>query len=205
MSTGLVTPTEAGVLASLYALLVAAIERRLELRPILRAFRDTVESSAHILFIIAASSALSHVFVSEGTAAEVAELLAAASIGVVSFLLLANVMLLVLGCLIETLPAMLIAVPLLLPTAKALGIDLVHLGIVVIFNLLIGIMTPPMGIGLYILAAISRVSIGALALAALPFVILLIAVLLLLTLVPALSLWLPDLLLPDPSSLRRVP
>jgi tripartite ATP-independent transporter DctM subunit len=203
MSTGLVTPTEAGVLACLYALFVAAIERRLELQAILRALRETVESSAHILFIIAASSALSHVFVSEGTAADVSEALASGSLGPVSFLLMVNLLLLVLGCLIETLPAMLIAIPLLVPTANALGIDLVHLGIVVIFNLLIGIMTPPMGIGLYILAAISRLSIGALAWAALPFVAALIAVLLLLTFVPALSLWLPDLLFPDPSAIQR--
>ena len=202
MATGMVTPTEAGVLASLYALLVGAIERTITVRGVLAALRETVESSAHILFIIAASSALSYVFVSEGTAGEIAALLAASDLGPTGFLLVANVFLLALGCLIETLPAMLIALPLLLPVATALGIDLVHFGVVVVFNLLIGIMTPPMGIGLYILAAVSRIGVGALAIAALPFVALLLAVLVLLTLVPEIALWLPNLLLPDPSAAR---
>lgn len=202
MASGVVTPTEAGVLASFYALAVGAIERTLTLRAVLAALRDTVESSAHVLFIIAASSALSYVFVAEGTAARLSALLLSADLGVAGFLLVANLMLLVLGCLIETLPAMLIAVPLLLPTARTLGIDLEHLGVVVIFNLLIGIMTPPMGIGLYILAAVSRLPVGRLAVAALPFVGVLLAVLLVLTFVPALALWLPDLLLPLPGTAR---
>jgi tripartite ATP-independent transporter DctM subunit len=198
MATGVVTPTEAGVLASFYALFVGAIERTLTFRAIYRALRETVETTAHVLFIIAASSALSYVFIAEGTAADLSRFLADADLGKVGFLLLSNVLLLLLGCLIETLPAMLIAVPLLLPTAKALGVDLVHLGVIVVFNLLIGIMTPPMGIGLYILAAVSRLNVGSLALAAVPFVVLLLLVLLLLTLVPALTLWLPDLLLANP-------
>lgn len=203
MATGFVTPTEAGVLATFYAILVGAVTRSLSWRALHAAFRDAAISSAHILFIIAASSALSYVVVAEGTAATLSQALADASVGKTAFLLLANLLLLILGCLIETLPAMLIATPLLLPTAKALGVDSVHLGIVVIFNLLIGIMTPPMGIGLYILASISRLKIGPLAIAALPFIAVLLAVLMLLTFVPALTLWLPDLLFPDPSAARR--
>jgi tripartite ATP-independent transporter DctM subunit len=203
MSTGMVTPTEAGVLACFYAMLVGALTGTLRWRALFNAFRDTAVSSAHILFIIAASSALSYVVIAEGTAANLAQWLADASVGKTAFLLLANAMLLVLGCLIETLPAMLIATPLLLPTAKTLGIDLVHLGVVIIFNLLIGIMTPPMGIGLYILAAISRLRIGELAIAAIPFVGVLLAVLMLLTFVPELTLWLPDLLFPDPAATRK--
>jgi tripartite ATP-independent transporter DctM subunit len=198
MATGVVTPTEAGVLASFYALFVGAIERTLTFRAVYNALRETVESTAHILFIIAASSALSYVFIAEGTAADLSRFLADSELGRTGFLLLANVMLLLLGCLIETLPAMLIAVPLLLPTANALGIDLVHLGVVIVFNLLIGIMTPPMGIGLYILAAVSRLNVGSLAAAAVPFVVLLLLVLMFLTFVPALTLWLPNLLMPNP-------
>lgn len=205
MATGFVTPTEAGVLATFYAVFVGAVSRTLSARALLAAFRDAAISSAHILFIIAASSALSYVVIAEGTAAALSQALADASVGPTSFLLLANLMLLILGCLIETLPAMLIAIPLLLPTAKALGVDIVHLGIVVIFNLLIGIMTPPMGIGLYILAAISRLRIGELAVAALPFIAVLLAVLALLTFVPEITLWLPDLIMPDPSAARRRP
>jgi tripartite ATP-independent transporter DctM subunit len=205
MATGFVTPTEAGVLATFYALFVGAVSRTLSWRAMFAAFRDAAISSAHILFIIAASSALSYVVIAEGTAATLAQALAEASIDRTTFLLLANLMLLVLGCLIETLPAMLIATPLLLPTAKALGIDAVHLGVVIIFNLLIGIMTPPMGIGLYILATISKLKVGVLAAAVLPFIAVLLGVLALLTFVPAITLWLPDQLIPDPSAARRRP
>jgi tripartite ATP-independent transporter DctM subunit len=198
MTVGWVTPTEAGVLASVYALLVGAIERTLTLPRILSALREAAEASAHILFIIAASSAVTFIFVSEGTAAQLSAALAGASIGQVSFLLLTNALLLVLGCFVETMPAMLLAVPLLLPTAKGLGVDLVHLGVVVIFNLMVGIMTPPMGIGLYILMSVGKVRFGELCVAALPFIAVLVIALAILTFVPSITLWLPNLLLPEP-------
>lgn len=196
MSTGLVTPTEAGVLASLYSLLVGAIERTISFRAVYTALRDTVESSAHILFLIAASSALSYIFVSQGTAAQITQTFSSADLSAASFLIVASIALLLIGCLIETMPALLISVPLLLPTATQLGIDPVHFGVLAIFNLLIGIMTPPMGIGLFVLSSVSRIRFGVLAVAALPFVGLLIGMLMLLTFVPQLTLWLPDLLLP---------
>jgi tripartite ATP-independent transporter DctM subunit len=199
MSTGFVTPTEAGVLASVYAVFVGAIERTLSLRAILSALRDTVESTAHILFLIAASAALSYVFVSQGTAATITEAFAHADLSATSFLFITTVALLLIGLAIETMPGMLISVPLLLPTANALGVDPVHFGVVVIFNLVIGMITPPVGIGLFILSSISGIRFGKLAWAALPFVGLLIAVLLILTFVPQITLWLPDLLLPVPS------
>lgn len=196
MSTGLVTPTEAGVLASLYSLLVGAIERTISFRAVYTALRDTVESSAHILFLIAASSALSYIFVSQGTAAQITQTFSSADLSAASFLIVASIALLLIGCLIETMPALLISVPLLLPTATQLGIDPVHFGVLAIFNLLIGIMTPPMGIGLFVLSSVSRIRFGVLAVAALPFVGLLIGMLMLLTFAPQLTLWLPDLLLP---------
>jgi TRAP-type C4-dicarboxylate transport system permease large subunit len=106
-----------------------------------------------------------------------------------------NVFLLIVGCILETLPAMLITVPILLPTAIELGIDPVHFGIIVIFNLLVGMITPPMGIGLYILIAISRVTYGELVRASMPFLLTLIGALLLITYLPPLTLYLPHLLL----------
>jgi tripartite ATP-independent transporter DctM subunit len=132
---------------------------------------ETAEASALILFIIAASSALSYVFVAEGTAAQLSQLMASLSIGTVSFLIISNLLLFILGCFVETAAAMLIAVPLLVPTAKALGVDLVHFGVVVIFNLLIGFMHPPIGIGLFIMMSISNLKFGELAWAAVPFVL----------------------------------
>jgi tripartite ATP-independent transporter DctM subunit len=198
MASGWVTPTEAGVLACVYALLVGMLERTVTLRGVIGALVETAEASALILFIIAASSALSYVFVSEGTAAELSQLMTRLSIGTTSFLIVSNLLLFMLGCFIETLPAMLIAVPLLVPTAKALGVDLVHFGVVVIFNLIIGFMHPPIGIGLFIMMSISDLKFGELAWAAAPFVLALLVALAVLTFVPEITLWLPNLLLPEP-------
>jgi tripartite ATP-independent transporter DctM subunit len=202
MSTGIVTPTEAGILAVVYALAVGAIQRRFPVRQVIAVLRETVEGTALIMYIIAVSSALSWVFVAEGTGKLLTEKLLGLTSDPLVFLLLVNVLLLVIGCLIETLPAMLITVPILLPTAKALGIDLVHFGLIVVFNLIIGIMTPPMGIGLYILMAISNVRFGELVRASLPFVCALLVALTLLTIFPQITLFLPDLLVPEPGARR---
>jgi len=197
MTAGWTTPTEAGILAVFYALFVGLVTRTFPLRAVVATVRETVEATALVMYIIAVSSALSWVFVSEGTAADLAALVTSLSSSPLVFLLIANVLLLILGCLIETLPAMLIAVPILLPTAKMLGVDAVHFGIVVIFNLIIGIMTPPMGIGLYLMMAISNLRFGELVRACLPFIAVLLLALALLTFFPAISLWLPNLLMPE--------
>ncbi len=198
MASGWATPTEAGVLAVVYAVLVGAVQRNLSVKAITDSLQETVEASALILYVIAISSGLSYIFVAEGTAAHLADLMTRMSVGPVSFLLIANLLLLVLGCLVETLPAMLLAVPLLLPTALAVGVDPTHFGVLVIFNLLIGYMHPPMGIGLFILMAIARVEFVPLVKATIPFVAVLLVALALLTFVPAITLWLPDLVLPLP-------
>jgi tripartite ATP-independent transporter DctM subunit len=196
MASGWATPTEAAVLAVGYALFVGLLQRNLSFKVIVASLLETVEATALIMFVIAVSSGLSYVFVAEGSASKIAAVMTGMSIGHVSFLLIANLLLLVLGCLVETLPAMLLAVPLLLPTALALGVDPVHFGVVVIFNLLIGYMHPPMGVGLFILMAVAKVEFAPLVKATLPFLLVLGIALALLTFVPSLSLWLPDLLLP---------
>lgn len=202
MSTGIVTPTEAGILAVVYALGVGIVQRHFPVRAVIAVLRETVEGTALIMYIIAVSSALSWVFVAEGTGKLLTEQLLGLTDSPLMFLLIVNLLLLVIGCLIETLPAMLITVPILLPTAKTLGIDLVHFGVIVIFNLIIGIMTPPMGIGLYILMAISEVKFGELVRASLPFVAALLVALVLLTMFPQITLLLPDLLMPEPGARR---
>jgi tripartite ATP-independent transporter DctM subunit len=199
MISGWVTPTEAGIMAVFYALFVGAVYRTVTWRGIVESLETTVEASALILYIIAVSSALSYLFISEGSAEQLSKLMASLSAGKWSFLLIANVLLLVLGFFIETLPAMLIAVPLLMPTALNLGVDPTHFGVVVIFNLMIGIMHPPIGIGLFVLIAISKVPYGKLAKAAIPFIVCLLIVLVIITLVPEIAMWLPDRLMPDPA------
>jgi len=195
MAAGWTTPTEAGVMAVFYSIFVGAVQRNLNFAKLRHALRETVEATALIMYIIAVSTALSWVVVAEGTAAQLAELVSRYAHSAIVFLLVTNVFLIIIGGLIETLPAMLIALPILLPPAKALGIDMVHFGMVVIFNLVVGIMTPPMGIGLFILAAISKLKIGELVWATIPFHIMLLVALLLLTLFPEITLVLPRLLM----------
>lgn len=196
MAVGWTTPTEAGILAVFYSLAVGAIYRKVTLSLVRECLRETIRATALVMYIVAVSSALSWVFVAEGTAADIAALITRYADTQALFLLTTNVLLLILGCVIETLPAMLIALPVLLPAAQALQVDLIHFGVVVIFNLLVGIMTPPMGIGLYILMAIGNLQFGELVRAAIPFILVLLLALVLLTAFPAITLWLPNLMMP---------
>ena len=195
MVSGVVTPTEAGVLAVFYSLLLGFIYRSFNWKVVRKALLDTVKTSSLILYIIAVSSVLAWVMVNEGTAYDIAEWLGKITDNPLILLAIINVFLLILGAILETLPAMLIAVPVLLPAIDALGIDRVHFGIIVIFNLLIGIITPPMGIGLYILAAISGVRVDRLVIASIPYMITLIIALIAITYIPILTLYLPEHLL----------
>ena len=192
MVGGIVTPTEAGVLAVLYSLSLGIFYGTLRLSNIRIVLRETSLSSAHILYILAVSHVLSYVIVIEGVARDIAEWLSVSTESLILFLILANIFLLLLGTVLETLPAMLIAVPVLLPGVDALGIDRVHFGIIVIFNLLVGIITPPMGIGLYILTSISDVKFGELVRSSSPYLMALLFALLVITFWPSLTLYLPQ-------------
>ena len=195
MVSGTVTPTEAGAVAVFYGLILGLAYRTLTWPKLREALYETVKTSSLILYIIAVSSAMSWVLVAEGTAHDVAEWLRSVTDNPYVMLVIANVFLLVLGAILETLPAMLIAVPVMLPAVDAVGIDRVHFGVIVIFNLLIGIITPPMGIGLYIMVAVSRVRLGDLIRASVPYMLTLVAALLAITFFPPLTLYLPGLLL----------
>jgi TRAP-type C4-dicarboxylate transport system permease large subunit len=109
-------------------------------------------------------------------------------------LLIVNIMLLVVGSVLETTPALLITAPILLPMAQSFGVDPVHFGVILCFNLIIGILHPPMGIGLFVMSSISRQSVEAISWAILPFLVPLLIALALITYVPEISLWLPNLL-----------
>jgi tripartite ATP-independent transporter DctM subunit len=195
MTTGWVTPSEAGILVIFYALGLGVAQRRITVEKVIGAMRRSIEATALIMFIIAVSMALSLVLVSEGTAQSFGELLTGFSRNPLTFLIIANLLLMVVGAVVETLPAMLISVPVLLPIALDLGIDPVHFGVVIIFNLIVGIMTPPIGIGLYILMALSNVPFGRLVVATIPFHLVLLLALAALIYFPALSLYLPKLIL----------
>jgi tripartite ATP-independent transporter DctM subunit len=194
MVGGVVTPTEAGVLAVGYSLVVGALYRAYNLSSIVAVLRDTVETTALIMYLAAVSSVLAWIIVNEGVAHDLTDWVSGITEDPIVFLIAVNLFLLIVGTVLETLPALLITVPVLLPAAIALGVDPVHFGVVVIFNLLIGMITPPVGIGLYIMMAISGVRYGELVRACVPFLLALLIALAILTFFPSLTLFLPDLL-----------
>lgn len=191
---GVMTPTEAAAVAAAYAWLIAAVlYRSLTLRQTLTAIRDSARSTAAIGMLIAGALAFNYVITSEGVPNTVRGILAGWEMSRWEFLLLVNVILLVLGCLMEGSTILLVVVPVLIPAAQALGIDMVHLGIVVVVNIMIGLVTPPYGLLLFIVAKLSGAPISAVVRDTLPFVIAMIGALALITYVPDLVLWLPRL------------
>jgi tripartite ATP-independent transporter DctM subunit len=195
MVGGIVTPTEAGILACVYSVLVGIVFRTLTMKGIKDALIETSLATALIMYIIAVSSAMGWVITMEGTPILVSEWLSSLSTNKWVILTIINVFLLFLGCLMETLPAMLITVPMFLPLIQKLQIDPIHFGLIVIFNLLIGIITPPMGIGLYVMVAITGITFEQMVKASYPFLISLLISLAILTYVPQVTLILPNLLM----------
>lgn len=195
MVGGMVTPTEAGILAIAYSLVLGIVFRTITLRGLVATLRQSIHSIALIMYIIAVSSAMSWLITMEGSPMVIAKALQGVTDNKYVMLLVVNIFLLILGCILETLPAMLISVPILLPLVQDFGVDPVHFGVILIFNLLIGIITPPMGIGLYVMTAVSGVRFEAIAMACFPFLISLLLSLAVITYVPQICMLLPKLLL----------
>lgn len=195
MVGGIVTPTEAGILACVYSVLIGILFRTLTWKAIKDAMIETCIATSLIMYIIAVSSAMGWVITMEGTPIVVAEWLSSISTNKWVILTLINIFLLILGCLMETLPAMLITVPMFLPLIQKLQIDPIHFGLIVIFNLLIGMITPPMGIGLYVMVAITDITFEQIVKASFPFLVSLLISLAILTYIPQVTLFLPNLLM----------
>ena len=190
--TGAFTPTEAAVAAVFWTLILGVfVYRSLTWRHVVRVMFDTVETTASILFIVASAAIFAWILISNQMAARLAGAVLAISDnpGFVMFAIL--VIVLVLGLFMETVAAITILVPVLAPVSLAAGIDPVHLGIVIVLALMIGLLTPPVGLVLYVLAGVSGVSFERCVKATAPFLIPLVGVLLLVAFVPELSLALP--------------
>lgn len=194
---GVITTTEAGVAACVYALLVSALYyRSLSLAHLKDALTRSTLATAMIMLIIAAASVMSFIVTREQSALDLLRWMSGLTDKVWIQLMMINLFLLIVGCLIEGIPAMLILIPVMLPLAAKLGLDPIHFGIILIFNLLIGIITPPMGVGLFILSNITGLKVEEVFKGCVPFLAPLLLCLLLITYVPQVSLFLPDLLLP---------
>ena len=191
---GWFTPTEAAGVGALYMLLLALAYRTVRLRHMVVIFRDTASITAQIMLIIGASAVLSWVLAREQVPQAVAEALLGFTDNPLVFLLIINILLIILGMILEPTSALLIITPILLPVAVEFGIDPLHFGAIVIFNLMIGLLTPPMGGVCFVLSSVTGIPVERVFKGALYYFPALIVALLLVTYVPALTLWLPDLL-----------
>lgn len=189
---GIFTPTEASVIAVFYALLCGLfVYRSLPVHRIPSILLQSALVSAAILIILAAARAFAWVIVIEGIPQSIAELVVQWDLGPIGFLLAVNLLLLIFGLCFEPLPGVMILVPILAPIANILGIDPVHFAIVVIVNLTVGMITPPVGTLLFVVSSVVRVRVGDMMREMPPFMAAYAVILIILTFVPALSTWLP--------------
>jgi tripartite ATP-independent transporter DctM subunit len=192
--TGIMTPTEAGAIAGFYALLISVIAyRAMGFRDFIKVIADSVKDIGATSIMIGAAAVISYIVARE----QIANNLGAWIIGISSnkyfFLFLTNVVILILGMFIDTSTIQLIFVPILIPVAKILGIDLVHFGVVVTFNMMIGLCTPPFGMLLFITSGISGTPLKDIVREIIPQVVVMIIVLFILTYVPQTVTFLPEL------------
>ena len=197
MATGLFTPTEAAVAAVAWALFLGFIwYRTLNWRMLIKISMETIETTAIVLFIVASASIFAWVLTTTQITEAIAQWVLSISDNPLVFLLLANIFLLFVGCFMETIAAITILVPVFMPIIAKLGIDPVHFGLVMILNLMIGLLTPPVGMVLFVLQKVAKISFEATVKAVLPWLWPLLATLALITYVPQLVLWLPGVLYP---------
>ncbi len=192
MTTGLFTPTEGAIAACAWAMVLGlAWYRTLSWKMFVKVCLDTVETTATVMFIVAAASIFGWMLTATGVTAAIAQWVLGFTKEAWVFLLLANLLMLFVGCFLEPTAAITILVPLLLPIARQLGVDPVHFGLVMVLNLMIGLLHPPMGMVLFVLARVAKLSLERTTMAILPWLVPLLISLIVLTYVPAIGLWLP--------------
>jgi len=190
---GIVTPTEGAGIAAAYAIFLGfVIHREMSLPELYHIMLRTVHCTAVIMLIICSSSAITWVVQTSGLPNQVAAWLLSVSDSKILLLVFINVVLLIMGCLLESNSIIMIMVPVLMPLIKALGVDPVHFGVFFILNVMIGLITPPVGMCLYVICNISECSFDRLSRAIVPFIIPLVVVLFMITFIPDLVMWLPN-------------
>jgi tripartite ATP-independent transporter DctM subunit len=191
--TGAFTPTEAAAVAALHALILAAgVYRAFSLATLFAVTLESLRASAVITMIIASAYLLNYAFATEGIPNQLALWVSSLHLGQLQFLLLVNAVFLVLGCFLDVSVLLLVFVPMLIPAAKLLELDLVHFGVMVVVNMMIGLVTPPFGMLLFVTNALTGIPLRDMVIEGLPFTALLILALLLITLFPQIVLWLPQ-------------
>jgi len=195
MWTGITTPTEAAAVAALYALLISALlYRSVKMKDVYNSLVSSARVTVSIGMLIAGAMVFNFVITSENIPRTLSAMLKAYQLSPLVFLLAVNVLLLILGCFLEGTTIILVILPVLIPTAQALGIDLVHFGVICVVNIMIGLVTPPYGLLLFMMNKIADVPLGAMVREVMPFLYVMIGALALITLFPELVLWLPHML-----------
>ncbi len=191
---GVMTPTEAAAVAAVYAYAISLLlYRSITLRQTYVAILQSARSTASIGMLIAGALVFNYVITVENIPQAVSAGLSQYNLSQGTFLLAVNIILLVLGCLMEGSTILLVIVPIFIPTAKALGIDMVHFGVVVVFNIMVGLITPPYGLLLFIVSNIARTPLKDIVRETLPFTFSMLVALALITYFPELVLWVPRL------------
>ena len=189
---GVTTPTEAAAIAAFYALLLAGLfYRALSFRSLFNVFVESARSSASVGIVIGGAFILNFIVISEQIPQSIAVLLEGTDVNPIIFLITVNVLILALGCILDATTIILVIVPLFIPTCEILGIDLVHFGVLVVVNSMIGLITPPYGILLFVINAVTDIPLREIISEIWAFLIVLIAALLVMLLTPDLVLWLP--------------
>lgn len=194
MTTGVFTPTEAAIAATVYAIFLGmAVYRTLSLKKLIKVSMETAETTALILLIVAGASIFGYLITLTKVTDNVSALVLSITTTPWIVLLLVNIFLLIVGCFMETIAAITILVPVLLPLMDKIGVDPVHFGLIMVLNLMIGLLTPPVGMVLYILARVANISFERATKACLPFLIPLLVSLALVTYWPSMVMFLPNL------------
>jgi tripartite ATP-independent transporter DctM subunit len=196
MVGGMVTPTEAGILAIAWAFIIGVVHNEIDYKGLPNVLYEAAVGTAHIMVLIGIGTLMGYVIALDGTPDKVAKLLTTFTTNRYVMLFMINIFLLILGCLIEPTPALLLTYPIFEPIISAYGIDPLHFGMIICYNLTIGMLMPPIGLGLYVMCSIANVKFEPLFKACIPFIIVNILALFLITYFPALSIWFPNWVMP---------
>ena len=192
---GIFTPTEAAAVSVIYSLIIGLfVHRELNFKDMLEVTKRSCETTATILVVIGCATGFSKVLTLGRIPTTVATLLTTMTDSKVLILLLINLLLLLVGCFMETVCAIMILAPILFPVVTALGVDPIHFGIIMVTNLAIGFITPPLGVNLFVASRVGETTLDVVIKGIIPFLVLMIATLMLITYVPAISMFLPNLL-----------
>jgi C4-dicarboxylate transporter DctM subunit len=192
---GIFTPTEAAAVAVIYSLIIGClVYKEMDLKQLMNVTKNACETTATIMIVIGCAAGFSKVLTLGRIPTTVATFLTSLTDSKILILLLINVLLLIVGCFMETLCAIMILAPILFPVVKVLGVDPIHFGIIMVVNLAIGFITPPLGVNLFVAARVGETTLDNVIKGIIPFLILMIVALLLITYIPSISLFLPNLL-----------